>query len=84
MKTRVQIIVHQYQITRFEGEQAGSNKTACLWFGCVSCLGKSTLANLAEQKLFGREVKAFMPDSDNVWKELNQDLAFSDRMGWKV
>ena len=51
---------------------------ATLWFTGLSGAGKSTIANLVEQKLhaLGRHTAAL--DGDNVRHGLNRDLSFSE------
>ncbi len=48
-----------------------------LWFTGLSGAGKSTIANLVEQKLHGRGRHTFLLDGDNVRLGLNRDLGFT-------
>jgi bifunctional enzyme CysN/CysC len=49
-----------------------------LWFTGLSGAGKSTIANLVEQKLVARGRHTFLLDGDNVRHGLNRDLGFTD------
>jgi bifunctional enzyme CysN/CysC len=48
-----------------------------LWFTGLSGAGKSTIANLVEQKLHARGRHTFLLDGDNVRLGLNKDLGFT-------
>ena len=48
-----------------------------LWFTGLSGAGKSTIANLVEQKLHARGSHTFLLDGDNVRLGLNKDLGFT-------
>ncbi len=51
---------------------------AALWFTGLSGAGKSTIANLVEQKLHALGRHTAMLDGDNVRHGLNKDLSFSE------
>ncbi len=51
---------------------------ACLWFTGLSGSGKSTVANLVEQRLHAMGYHTTMLDGDNVRHGLNRDLGFTD------
>ncbi|MEN3972998.1 adenylyl-sulfate kinase [Sphingomicrobium sp. XHP0235] len=53
-------------------------RPAILWFTGLSGAGKSTIANLVEQKLSARGRHTFLLDGDNVRLGLNRDLGFTD------
>ena len=53
-------------------------RPAVLWFTGLSGAGKSTIANLVEQKLVARGRHTFLLDGDNVRHGLNRDLGFTD------
>ena len=53
-------------------------KPAVLWFTGLSGSGKSTVANLVEQKLYDRGRHTYTLDGDNVRHGLNKDLGFTD------
>jgi bifunctional enzyme CysN/CysC len=49
-----------------------------LWFTGLSGSGKSTVANLVEQKLYRQGAHTYLLDGDNVRHGLNRDLGFTD------
>jgi bifunctional enzyme CysN/CysC len=53
-------------------------RPAVLWFTGLSGAGKSTVANLVEQKLVARGRHTFLLDGDNVRHGLNRDLGFTE------
>jgi len=53
-------------------------RPAVLWFTGLSGAGKSTIANLVEQKLAARGRHTFLLDGDNVRHGLNRDLGFTE------
>jgi bifunctional enzyme CysN/CysC len=53
-------------------------KPAVLWFTGLSGAGKSTIANLVEQRLVARGRHTFLLDGDNVRHGLNRDLGFTE------
>ena len=55
-----------------------NQRPAVLWMTGLSGAGKSTVANLIEQKLVGMNRHTFLLDGDNVRHGLNRDLGFTD------
>ena len=53
-------------------------KPAILWFTGLSGAGKSTIANLVEQRLAQRGRHTFLLDGDNLRHGLNKDLGFTE------
>jgi len=53
-------------------------KSCVLWFTGLSGAGKSTIANLVEQKLHALGHHTYLLDGDNVRHGLNKDLGFTD------
>lgn len=53
-------------------------KPAVLWFTGLSGSGKSTVANLVEQKLHDMGRHTYILDGDNVRHGLNKDMGFTD------
>jgi bifunctional enzyme CysN/CysC len=55
-----------------------SQKPCIVWFTGLSGAGKSTIANLVEQKLFAMGRHTMLLDGDNVRHGLNRDLGFTE------
>jgi bifunctional enzyme CysN/CysC len=53
-------------------------RPAVLWFTGLSGAGKSTIANIVEQKLSARGRHTFLLDGDNIRHGLNRDLGFTE------
>jgi bifunctional enzyme CysN/CysC len=53
-------------------------KPAILWFTGLSGAGKSTIANIVEQRLHGAGHHTMLLDGDNVRHGLNRDLGFTE------
>ncbi len=51
---------------------------AVVWFTGLSGAGKSTIANIVEQKLYEQGRRTYLLDGDNVRHGLNHDLGFTD------
>ena len=49
-----------------------------LWFTGLSGSGKSTIANVVEQKLHQQGIRTYILDGDNVRHGLNKDLGFTE------
>jgi bifunctional enzyme CysN/CysC len=55
-----------------------AQKPAILWFTGLSGAGKSTIANLLEQRLHAKGVHTYLLDGDNIRLGVNRDLGFTD------
>ena len=55
-----------------------SQKPCVLWFTGLSGSGKSTIANILEQKLHQLNKRTYLLDGDNIRHGLNKDLGFTD------
>ena len=71
------IIPHTYQISVEDRKQSNKHNSFLLWFTGLSGSGKSTIANVVEQKLFEKGIKTYTLDGDNIRKGINNDLTFS-------
>ncbi len=68
---------HQHQITRGDREKLARHKGLVLWFTGLSASGKSTVANLVDERLYLRGCHSYVLDGDNVRHGLNKNLGFS-------
>jgi adenylylsulfate kinase len=62
---------HDHAITRENRESLNGHRGCVVWFTGLSGCGKSTVANLVDQKLHARGVHTFVLDGDNVRHGLN-------------
>lgn len=69
---------HNLSITRDLREKLNGHKGKLLWFTGISGSGKSTIANELEKQLYGRGIRTFILDGDNIRHGLNNDLGFSE------
>ena len=65
-------------ITRADHAALKNQKPRVLWFTGLSGSGKSTIANVVEQKLNLMNRHTFLLDGDNVRHGLNKDLGFTE------
>tara|TARA_B100000212_G_scaffold90759_1_gene66621 strand:- start:10017 stop:10625 length:609 start_codon:yes stop_codon:yes gene_type:complete len=72
------IVWHKTTITEKDRFKLLKQKPFVLWFTGYSASGKSTLANLVEQKLFSLKYNTYLLDGDNVRHGLNKDLGFDE------
>lgn len=56
-----------------------NQKPFVLWFTGLSASGKSTIANIVEQKLYDLNYNTYLLDGDNVRHGLNNDLGFDEK-----
>jgi bifunctional enzyme CysN/CysC len=71
----------QWQATRVDRTARAAlkgQKPFVLWFTGLSGAGKSTIANLVEEKLHGLGRHTILLDGDNVRHGLNRDLGFTE------
>ncbi|MBI3463118.1 MAG: adenylyl-sulfate kinase [Planctomycetes bacterium] len=68
---------HQHTISKQERWQLAGHQGMVLWFTGLPSSGKSTVANLLDQKLYQRRVRSFVLDGDNIRHGLNKNLGFS-------
>ena len=71
------IIPHTYQVSQEDRRTSNNHNSFLLWFTGLSGSGKSTIANVVEQKLFEKGIKTYTLDGDNIRKGINNDLSFS-------
>ncbi|MDB5687688.1 MAG: sulfate adenylyltransferase large subunit [Rhizorhabdus sp.] len=65
-------------VTREYHAASKNQKPSVLWLTGLSGAGKSTIANIVEQKLARMNRHTFLLDGDNVRHGLNKDLGFTD------
>ena len=72
--------IHWQPLTIGKRERAALNsqKPAVLWFTGLSGAGKSTIANIVEQRLHAAGHHTTLLDGDNVRHGLNRDLGFTE------
>lgn len=73
------IVWHEHKIDKTKRSELKSQKPAVIWFTGLSGSGKSTVANLLEQKLVENGQHTYLLDGDNVRHGLCGDLGFSDK-----
>ena len=71
------IIPHNYQVSKADRQENNKHKSFLIWFTGLSGSGKSTIANVVEQKLYKLGVKTYTLDGDNIRKGINSDLTFA-------
>lgn len=72
------IVWHSSTIKLEDRKKLLNQKPFVLWFTGLSASGKSTIANIVEQKLFKMKYKTYLLDGDNVRHGLNKDLGFDE------
>ena len=73
------IVWHNTTIKLEDRKEMLNQKPFVLWFTGLSASGKSTIANIVEQKLFKMKYKTYLLDGDNVRHGLNKDLGFDEK-----
>lgn len=73
------VVWHQHKIGKEQRAKLKQQKPCVLWFTGLSGSGKSTIANLLEQKLYELRKQSYLLDGDNIRHGLCGDLGFSDR-----
>lgn len=71
------IIPHDYQVNIKDRRKANNHNSFLIWFTGLSGSGKSTIANVVEQKLQEQGIKTYTLDGDNIRQGINNDLTFS-------
>ena len=76
-----QLTWHDHSITREQREALNGHRGCVVWFTGLSGSGKSTIANVVDQKLHQRGVHTFVLDGDNVRHGLNASAALLAEFG---
>lgn len=69
---------HQMILDKNARSKMNAQKPCVIWFTGLSGSGKSTIANILEQKLYALNKRTYLLDGDNVRHGLNKDLGFTD------
>ena len=69
---------HEMSINKKTRSELNSQKPCVVWFTGLSVSGKSTIANILEQKLHTIGKRTYLLDGDNIRHGLNKDLGFTD------
>jgi len=75
---KIDIVWHSTTINNHNRNKLLNQTPFIIWFTGLSASGKSTLANIVEQKLFQMNYNTYLLDGDNVRHGLNKDLGFSE------
>ena len=65
------VVWHAQAVTRTDREKLNKHRGCVVWFTGLSGSGKSTVANLVDQKLHKRRARSYVLDGDNVRHGLN-------------
>ncbi len=68
----------QLKVDKAARAQQKLQTPACVWFTGLSGSGKSTIANLLEQRLFAAGKHTYLLDGDNIRHGLSRDLGFTE------
>ena len=69
---------HQMTLDKNVRSKINAQKPCVIWFTGLSGSGKSTIANILEQKLHSLNKRTYLLDGDNIRHGLNKDLGFTD------
>jgi len=67
-----------FEISRETRARMKSQRPMVIWFTGLSASGKSTIADIVEQKLAAQHRHTYLLDGDNFRHGLNKDLGFTD------
>ena len=67
-----------FEISRESRAKLNGHQPAIVWFTGLSASGKSTIADIVEQKLAAQNHHTYVLDGDNFRHGLNKDLGFTD------
>ncbi len=72
------IVWHPHKIKRNDREKLKNQKGCVLWLTGLSGCGKSTIANLLEERLNEKGFHTYLLDGDNIRHGLSRGLGFSE------
>jgi adenylylsulfate kinase len=67
-----------YKVQREHRNRTNNHNSFVIWFTGLSGSGKSTIANLLDEKLTQMNIKSYVLDGDNMRMGLNKDLGFTE------
>ncbi|MEK9993394.1 MAG: adenylyl-sulfate kinase [Hydrogenophilales bacterium] len=73
------VVWHKTTIKKSDRNSLLNQKPFLLWFTGLSASGKSTIANIVEQKLYKKNYNTYLLDGDNIRHGLNSDLGFDEK-----
>ena len=72
------VFKHEMKINKSDRSTIKKQTPCIIWFTGLSGSGKSTVADVLEQKLISINKHTYLLDGDNLRHSLNSDLGFSD------
>jgi adenylyl-sulfate kinase len=72
------IVWHEHKIKRRDREKLKNQKGCVLWLTGLSGCGKSTIANMLEERLNEKGRHTYLLDGDNIRHGLSKGLGFSE------
>ena len=72
------VFKHEMKINKSNRSSIKKQTPCIIWFTGLSGSGKSTVADILEQKLINLNKHTYLLDGDNLRHSLNSDLGFSD------
>ena len=72
------IVWHEHKVKRSDREKLKNQRGCVLWFTGLSGCGKSTIANLLEERLNEKGRHTYLLDGDNIRHGLSNGLGFSE------
>ena len=73
-----EVFKHEMKINKNDRSNIKRQKPCVIWFTGLSGSGKSTVADILEQKLILLDKHTYLLDGDNIRHSLNSDLGFSN------
>ncbi len=70
-RERIELTWHDQAVSQEQREGRNGHRGCVVWFTGLSGCGKSTVANVVDQKLFDLSLHSFLLDGDNVRQGLN-------------
>src|SRR5262245_26495569 len=68
---KTHVVWHPHVVSREQREGLNGHAGCIVWFTGLSGSGKSTVANLVDQRLYESGIHSFLLDGDNVRQGLN-------------